>query len=83
MNIFTGAQYLGPVCLALNLLVEAAGKEVTLEYEGLLAASDVLSVLGIAYKIDIRGAGPTLFQHPKNSFPPPGTCGGGGEVCTG
>ena len=38
-----------PVCLALSLLEEAAGKEVTLEYEGLLPAGPVLTVLGVIF----------------------------------
>jgi hypothetical protein len=40
-----------PVCLALNLLEEAAGKEVILEYECLLPAGPVLSVLGINFTL--------------------------------
>ena len=37
-----------PLCLALNLL------EVMLDYEGLLAASDVFSVLGNPFNVDNR-----------------------------
>jgi hypothetical protein len=39
------------VILALNLLVEAAGKEVMQDYECLLPAGPVLTVLGISFTI--------------------------------
>jgi hypothetical protein len=59
-----------PVILAVNLLAGAAGNMVTLDYEGLLAASDVLTVLGIPFNIDIEVCVSVLFilnivQHPK------------------
>jgi hypothetical protein len=50
-----------PVVLAVNLLVGAAGNMVTLDYEGLLAASDVFSVLGVPFNIDIEVLVSILF----------------------
>jgi hypothetical protein len=70
------------VGIALSLLEEAAGKEVMLDYEGLLPAGPVLTVLNVAFKIDIK----VLVQHCSNiqkPLPGPGTRGGGGEVCPG
>jgi hypothetical protein len=63
-----------PVILAVNLLAGAAGNMVSLDYEGLLAASDVFSVMGIPFYIDIKVLVSVLFilnivQHPKNPSP--------------
>ena len=59
-----------PVILAVNLLAGAAGNMVSLDYEGLLAASDVFTVLGIPFNIDIEVRVSVLFilnivQHAK------------------